>query len=271
MEPIFSIIMPTYNRAYVIWKAIQSIIQQIEPRWELIVVNDGSTDCTLRLLEEFHDPRIRVISTQNQGPSAARNVGVMHARAPYIAYLDSDNTWHSQFLQVMLESIDAAPNGVVWYCGQNTTFWERNSEGMWRVIFRQAEKGTPRTLEGLWNLKGVDTNCMVHTHAAFDAVGGWDEECRWIEDWDFFLRLFLHNPAQAHHIPYTMVEYRQIHGTGADGICAEGRETKQEEIAGRRYLLQKWEDRLDPAAIQRLSWTEDDLRLMRAEDGEILR
>ena len=57
MNPLFSIILPTYNRAYVLWKAIQSIFAQTEPRWELIVVNDGSTDCTLRLLEELRDPR----------------------------------------------------------------------------------------------------------------------------------------------------------------------------------------------------------------------
>ena len=92
-EPLFSIIMPTYNRAYVIWKAIQSIIHQTLSTWELIVVNDGSTDCTLRLLEEFHEPRIRAITTPNCGPSAARNAGLAIAQAPYIAYLDSDNSW----------------------------------------------------------------------------------------------------------------------------------------------------------------------------------
>jgi glycosyltransferase involved in cell wall biosynthesis len=53
MKPLFSVILPTYNRAYVLWKAIQSVSVQIEPRWELSVVNDGSTDCTLRLLGNF--------------------------------------------------------------------------------------------------------------------------------------------------------------------------------------------------------------------------
>lgn len=267
MQPLFSIIMPTYNRAYVIWKAIQSIINQSEPRWELIVVNDGSTDCTLRLLEEFHEPRIRWVTTPNQGPSAARNLGVTHATAPYLAYLDSDNTWHPYFLMVMGEAIAAQPHAVLWYCNANTTFWERTDDGKWQVIWRRTGRGEPRTLSALWALQGVDTNCMVHTRTAFDAVGGWDEACRWLEDWDFFLRLFRQFPEQAHYIPYTMVEYRQVHGAGADGVCAEGRESKSGEIAGRRYLLEKWGDQLAPTAIEKLSWREEDLPLLRVRSA----
>lgn len=67
MKPMLSIIMPTYNRAYVLWKAIESVMSQTESRWEVIVVNNGSTDCTLRLLEEFSDERIRGFTTPNQG------------------------------------------------------------------------------------------------------------------------------------------------------------------------------------------------------------
>src|SRR5689334_13904910 len=98
MTPLFSIVLPTYNRAYVLWRAIQSVLAQSEYRWELIVVDDGSTDDTYRLLEEFRDSRIKSIKTENNGPSAARNIGGQLAVAPYLAYLDSDNTWHPEFL-----------------------------------------------------------------------------------------------------------------------------------------------------------------------------
>ncbi|MCA1623894.1 MAG: glycosyltransferase family 2 protein, partial [Acidobacteria bacterium] len=121
MNPIFTAIIPTYNRAHVLWKAIQSVTAQTESRWEIIVVNDGSTDCTLRLLEEFRDERIRVMTTPNQGASAARNRGLEVALAPYIAYLDSDNTWHPDFLRIMHEATKQNDDSVLWYCGQTYT------------------------------------------------------------------------------------------------------------------------------------------------------
>jgi glycosyltransferase involved in cell wall biosynthesis len=80
-------------------------------------VDDGSTDDTPRLLEEFRDPRIRAVTTPNRGPSAARNLGGQLTDAPYLAYLDSDNIWHPTFLATMLKAIQNHPTKVLWYCG----------------------------------------------------------------------------------------------------------------------------------------------------------
>jgi glycosyltransferase involved in cell wall biosynthesis len=143
MIPLFSIVLPTYSRAYVVWKAILSILAQSEPRWELIVVDDSSTDCTQRLLEEFQDQRITTITTANRGPSAARNHAVAHTQAPYVAYLDSDNTWHSNFLESMLEAIQQHPDAVLWHCGANGTWWERSKSGEWYYIRQQGPLPMP--------------------------------------------------------------------------------------------------------------------------------
>src|SRR4051812_7611100 len=110
LMPFFSIIIPTYNRAYVLWRAIQSVLAQSETRWELLIVDDGSTDDTRRLVEEFRDARIRMVVTENRGPSAARNLGARLSDAPYLAYLDSDNTWHPEFLSRMLHAIQSHPD-----------------------------------------------------------------------------------------------------------------------------------------------------------------
>ncbi|MGB9180292.1 MAG: glycosyltransferase family A protein [Pyrinomonadaceae bacterium] len=265
MKPIFSIIIPTYNRAYVLWKAIQSVIAQTEPRWEIIVVNDGSNDCTLRLLEEFQDTRIRAITVSNQGPAAARNRGVRLACAPYIAYLDSDNTWHTDFLEVMHEAIQQNNDCVLWYCGQNSTIWERTEDGRWALIAQKAEPRKQFTAQEVWRLQGADTNCMVHRRAILERVGGWDEACHWIEDWDFFLRVFLEYPERVKWVPHILAEYRQIFGAGADGICGEARENRDEEIRGRRYLLKKWGHHPEFAAADKLSVQADDLMMMRAK------
>ena len=264
MEPLFSVILPTYNRAYVLWKAIESILAQTEPGWELIVVNDGSTDCTLRLLEEFHDPRIRVLSLSNLGPSAARNRGAEIARAPYIAYLDSDNTWHTNFLEVMREAIGKDGENVLWYCGQNSTFWERTEEGLWAVISQSPEPRAQYSYHDVWQLRGPDTSCIVHRREVLYEVGGWDERCRWIEDWDLFLRVFLQYQGRVKWVSHILVEYRQVFGAGADGICAQAREDKHDEVRGRQYLLQKWGAHPDFAAADRLGKQVDDLKLMRS-------
>jgi glycosyltransferase involved in cell wall biosynthesis len=265
MKSMFSIIIPTHNRAYVLWKAIQSVLAQTELRWEVIVVNDGSTDCTLRLLEEFSDARIRVFTTPKQGASAARNYGVKLAQAPFIAYLDSDNLWHPNFLKVMREAIEQNSDGVLWHCGQNYTCYERTANGEWLLISQTAETGKQYTAEEIWRMKGADTNCMVHRREILEAVGGWDELCRWGEDWDLFLRVFLAFPDGLKWISQTLVEYRQVFGAGADGVCAEARENVDEEIKLRRYLLQKWKHHPDFAAFKSLEKRAEDLLLMRAK------
>ncbi|HJQ71143.1 MAG TPA: glycosyltransferase family A protein [Blastocatellia bacterium] len=269
MEPIFSVILPTYNRAYVLWKAVASVVAQTERRWELIVVDDGSTDCTLRLVEEFHDARIRALSVTNQGPSAARNRGVEVARAPYVAYLDSDNTWHANFLEVMLEAINKDGEIVLWYCGQNSTFWERTADGQWALISQSPEPRAQYSYEDVWRLRGPDTSCMVHRREALERVGGWDEQCRWVEDWDLFLRIFLTHHGKVRWVPHILVEYRQVFGEGADGICAQAREDRFEEVGGRQYLLQKWGGHPDFDAADRLSKQADDLKLMRSAPRNI--
>jgi glycosyltransferase involved in cell wall biosynthesis len=265
MHPMFSVIIPTHNRAYVLWKAIQSVLAQTESRYEVIVVNDGSTDCTLRLLEEFSDARIRVFTTPNRGASAARNYGVKLAQSTFVAYLDSDNTWHPNFLETMRQAIEQKDDDVLWHCGQNYTCWERTTNGQWLLISEQSVPGKQYTAEEIWRLKGADTNCLVHRREILEAVGGWDEQCRWGEDWDLFLRVSLSFPDKIRWVPQILVEYRQVFGAGADGVCAEARERVEEEIKLRRYLLEKWKHHPEFAAFKSLEKKAEDLLLMRAK------
>jgi glycosyltransferase involved in cell wall biosynthesis len=267
MPPLVSVILPTYNRGYVLWRAIQSVLAQTESRWELIVVDDGSTDCTRRMLEEFQDPRITVIRTENRGPSAARNAGIERAGGEYIAYLDSDNIWHENFLAVMLAASAANAEDKLWYCGANVTFWERDEQHRWRVINRACEPRRQYAVDEVWKLTSPDTNCIMHRRGIARAVGGWDEACHWLEDWDFFLRVALHYPDQSRWVPQILVDYRQVHGTAADGLCAEAREDGEAEVAARRYLLGKWRSHPDFNAKNKLDVTPHHLPKLRATGG----
>lgn len=97
--PLFSIIVPAYNSAQYIQQTLRSIYQQTEMDYEIIVINDGSTDNLLEILEQETDPRLRIISQPNGGVSRARNRGIQEARGTYLAFLDSDDVWQPFHLE----------------------------------------------------------------------------------------------------------------------------------------------------------------------------
>ena len=97
MHPVVTVIMPSHNSERFIEESIDSVINQTFEEWELIVIDDASTDGTLHLLEEHRrkDERIRIVPQEkNQGPAHARNVGLSQARGDFVAFLDSDDVWH---------------------------------------------------------------------------------------------------------------------------------------------------------------------------------
>jgi len=95
----FSVVIPTYNRASSVLTTLQSCFAQQFTDFEIIVVDDGSTDNTLEVLKEVADPRLTVVSQTNAGPAAARNHGMRKATGQYIAFLDSDDSWYPGFLE----------------------------------------------------------------------------------------------------------------------------------------------------------------------------
>ncbi len=103
----FSIIIPTYNRSGVLSKAIESIIVQQCEAWELIIVDDGSTDDTKKIVQEFleEDSRIRYVFQENQERSAARNKGIKHANGDWICFLDSDDVYLTNHLEILRQNI----------------------------------------------------------------------------------------------------------------------------------------------------------------------
>jgi glycosyltransferase involved in cell wall biosynthesis len=116
-KPKVSVITATYNHGYVIWRAIQSVLKQTYPYFELIIVDDASIDNTLKVVGEFSDPRIRYFKLdKNSGPSSARNYGLKKARGEFVAYLDSDNAWYDEFLETMMNGFDKHPDKVLAFC-----------------------------------------------------------------------------------------------------------------------------------------------------------
>jgi glycosyltransferase involved in cell wall biosynthesis len=114
MNPFFSIIIPTYNRGHIVSKTIQSVINQNFQDWELIVVDDGSTDNTKEIIESFsqNDLRIRYIYQSNQERSAARNNGIENSNGKYICFLDSDDEYDQHHLSTLFDEIKIKNNAI---------------------------------------------------------------------------------------------------------------------------------------------------------------
>lgn len=114
MKPKFSIVVPTYNRAHSVRETIDSCLDQDWQDFEIVVVDDGSTDNTLDVLASIEDERLVRVSQENAGPAAARNKGMRTARGEYIAFLDSDDTWYPEFLSSVAEALQHHGDVVVY-------------------------------------------------------------------------------------------------------------------------------------------------------------
>jgi len=111
--PFFSVIIPLYNKEPFIADTLNSVLSQTFPDFEIIIVNDGSTDAGEEKVLQFKDPRIRYYIRENKGVAAARNLGITLANAPYIAFLDSDDLWYPDFLQTIHRNIGRFPEQKV--------------------------------------------------------------------------------------------------------------------------------------------------------------
>lgn len=114
---MFSIITPLYNKSSYIKETIDSVLNQSYPEFEIIVVNDSSTDDSLSVVESIHDDRLKVYTKPNGGVSAARNYGIARAQYPYVCFLDADDLWATDYLEQVKTLIEQYPNAGMFLTG----------------------------------------------------------------------------------------------------------------------------------------------------------
>ncbi|MDP4270339.1 MAG: glycosyltransferase family A protein, partial [Bacteroidota bacterium] len=114
MNILFSVIIPLYQKGPFIARAIESVLCQTYKEFELIVIDDGSTDNGANIVEQITDHRLTLIRQENRGVSAARNKGISLAKGDYIGLLDADDKWEADFLMEMKRLIETYP-GCGWY------------------------------------------------------------------------------------------------------------------------------------------------------------
>ncbi|HUW58892.1 MAG TPA: glycosyltransferase [Planctomycetota bacterium] len=186
-EPLVSIVMPAHNTGRFIGQAIRSVLAQTYTRWELTIVDDGSTDNTEAVVSRFVDPRIVRIRTENRGPAAARNVAIARSKGAFVAFLDSDDAWLPDKLACQLEVFDSARDvGLVY------TNVRRISEDGARLKphrFSLSRLPRGRCLDQLLVRNGVIAMSTVMVRrAVLERVGEFGSGVRGVEDWDFWRR-----------------------------------------------------------------------------------
>ncbi|WP_072395366.1 glycosyltransferase family A protein [Hyphomicrobium sp. CS1GBMeth3] len=182
----FAVIIPTFNRADTIDEAISSVLRQTHPAKEIIVVDDGSTDDTVRRLTEMDHPLIKVlVNERNMGATASRNRGARAATAEWIAFLDSDDTWHPEKLAAESTLIASERSDIVAVAANHRLVIDGRAGASSTAKEFVADVATKLRTE---NFLGT-CSCMTARREPFLAIGGFDEHLKSCQDWDVWLRM----------------------------------------------------------------------------------
>ena len=183
-----SIIVPAYNISQHIQETLDSILAQTFTDYEIIIINDGSPDTAeLERVLEPYKGRFVYLKQPNRGVSAARNHGIRHARADYIAFLDGDDLWKPEFLKKQVEAMQRDPSLDLIYT-DSIIFGPTPSAGRRYMELNPSER--PVTLESLLARRAnVITSCVLARRSAILDAGLFDEDYRYSEDFDLWCRM----------------------------------------------------------------------------------
>lgn len=264
MNDLVSIITPTFNRAYIIKNPIESVLAQTYSNWEMIIVDDGSNDGTEKLIESYHDSRIRYVWQENKGQSAARNRGLEMARGEWITFLDSDNEFLPRFLETALTHFHADSNILCIIPKGNRTL-ELYEDG--KLIKTTSVESFPDD-----NIKNpakavflrdfiFDPTGFIHSASIRDEGIRFDESLRYMEDWDYVMTIAEAHPDAFLYVPERLYNYHQRYG--GDGLVSNTSYGQHAEIYEVLYQKHKKDtlmvgQRWYPAKMEKWQKMEED-------------
>ena len=198
-RPRVSVVMPVHNRAAVVPGAIRSVLAQTYPDFELLIVDDGSTDDSVAVIRGFDDPRIRLhVLDANSGVTAARNAALAAATGDIVAYLDSDNTWDPRYLAATVGAFAELPDTDAIYSG--LLLYRGEAEAPYGMRYGHFNRSL------LENVNYIDNNVFAHRRSFLGRLdGGFDEELRRYVDYDLVLRAA--DAGRIRSVPFLLCHY----------------------------------------------------------------
>ena len=183
-QPLVSIILPVYNGAQMVCAALESAFAQTFQDFEIIAIDDGSTDDSAQILGSF-EPRIRVLNQKNGGASKARNLGIESARGEWVAFLDADDIWEPQKLEKQVELMRQNPKTGVSF--SECLYFDENRE--WNADFGARVPAMSAIFEAMLSEHFIAMSSVMVRRECFQKVGVFDESLVGCEDYNLFLRL----------------------------------------------------------------------------------
>ncbi|HET8810481.1 MAG TPA: glycosyltransferase family 2 protein [Flavobacteriaceae bacterium] len=231
MEPYFSVIIPLYNKANYIENTLRSVLAQSFSDFEIVMVNDGSTDNSLEKVREIHDDRIKLIDQKNQGASIARNHGIERAKGKYIVFLDADDYWYPNHLKVLQQLILKFPKAGL-HCNNYEIY---RGNGLTVAANFTLENPKKQQILTDYFLGSIADPIVIMGNFAvskndFHTIGKFDPLLRTGQDIDFFVRAAL-KTAIAFNPKITMRYHKQ----------SENNLAQSHYNNDRIYLIEKFE------------------------------
>jgi glycosyltransferase involved in cell wall biosynthesis len=194
-EPVVSVIMPAYNAQQFISSSIESVIAQTYTNWELIIVDDGSTDKTSDIVRKYAalDARVKYFYQENGRQAKARNTALQHTNSPLVAFLDSDDLWVKEKLELQVRTLMETGSDLVFSDG--FVFSDNNTtDESLSFTTKSGKFSGPEWFESLSQLNVIPVLSVIVRRSVLDKVGGFDENPRQhgVEDYDLWLTIARH-------------------------------------------------------------------------------
>jgi O-antigen biosynthesis protein len=219
MNPLVSIIIPTYRRWDFLFEAVKSVFHQTYKNWEIIIVNDGGASPEGGMIDFINDPKVHYIEHQNNmGIASARNSGISKSSGDFIVYLDDDDIFYPNHLEVLINEM-VKNNWAVAYTDSYKGSYVGSREN-YKLIKKEVRYSHSFDMKKLWKANFIPTLCICHRRDCLALTGGFDPSLKVLEDWHMWLKMSIHYTF--HHIPQTTAEYRvRIDQTNTTQITTE--------------------------------------------------